>query len=44
MASQCEIEKEIEPVFDDLSKLELLQKCTHGLTQNYVLINGRHIG
>lgn len=24
----------IEPVFDDLSKAELLQKCTHGLTQN----------
>jgi hypothetical protein len=30
---KCIVQK-IEPVFDDLSKLELLQKCTHGLTQN----------
>ena len=28
------IVKLIEPVFNDLSKPELLQKCTHGLTQN----------
>ena len=28
------IVKEIKPIFDDLSDPDLLQKCTHGLTQN----------
>ena len=28
------IVKEIKPIFDNLSNLDLLQKCTHGLTQN----------
>lgn len=30
---KCIVE-EIQPIFDDLSKLELLKKCTNGLTQN----------
>jgi hypothetical protein len=28
------IVKEIKPIFDNLSNPDLLQKCTHGLTQN----------